>query len=69
MNELISVEGIILPNQPLTNIQIIDTVNNLKIPNFRGVFCRNELPDKANLNECGIINLDDSQGSGTHWCF
>lgn len=69
MNEVISVEGIILPNQPLTNIQIIDTVNKLKIPNFRGVFCRNELPHKTNVNECGIINLDDSQGSGTHWCF
>jgi hypothetical protein len=68
MNELISVEGIILPNQPLTNIQIINTVNQLEIPHFRGVFCRNELPHKANVNECGIINLDDSRGMGTHWC-
>jgi hypothetical protein len=64
MNALISVEGIILPNQPLTNIQIIDTVNKLKMPNFRGMFCRNELPHKANVKECGIINLDDSRGDG-----
>jgi hypothetical protein len=68
MNELISVEGIILPNQPLTDIQIIDAVNKLKIPQFRGVFCRDELPHKVNVNECGIINLDDSRGMGTHWC-
>jgi hypothetical protein len=68
MNELVSVEGSILPNQPLTNIQIMDTVNKLKIPNFRGMFWRNELPHKANANECGISNLDDSRGEGTHWC-
>jgi hypothetical protein len=68
MSELISVEGIILPNQPLTDIQIIDAVNKLKIPQFRGVFCRDELPHKVNVNECGVINLDDSRGMGTHWC-
>jgi hypothetical protein len=68
MNDVISVEGVILPNQPLTDFQIIDAVHRLKIPNFRGVFCRNELPHKANVNECGIINLDDSQGEGSHWC-
>jgi hypothetical protein len=68
MNEFISVKGIILPNKPLTNIQIIDTVNKLKIRHFRGVFCRNELPHKVNVKECGIINLDDSWGEGTHWC-
>jgi hypothetical protein len=69
MNEIISVEGIILPNQPLTNNQIIDAVSILKIPHFRGVFCRNELPHKANVNECGIINFDDSRGESTHWCY
>lgn len=37
---MISVEGVILPNQPLTNIQIIETVNKLKRPHFRGVHCR-----------------------------
>jgi hypothetical protein len=40
----------------------------LKIPHFRGVFCGNELPYKVNVDECGIINLDDSRGMGTHWC-
>jgi hypothetical protein len=37
MNDVISVEGIILPNQPLTNFEIIDAVYRLQIPNFRGV--------------------------------
>jgi hypothetical protein len=39
-------------------------LKRLKIPHFRGVFCRNELPHKANVNERGIINLDDSRGDG-----
>ena len=68
MNELISVDGVILPNTPLTDAQIIDAINKLKIPHFRGVFCRDELPHKVNVNECGIINLDNSRGMGTHWC-
>jgi hypothetical protein len=68
MNKLISVEGVILPNIQLTDVQIIDAIKQLKIPHFRGVFCRDELPHKVNVNECGIINLDDSRGIGTHWC-
>jgi hypothetical protein len=68
MNDIISVEGVILSNQPLTNIQISDAGNKLNELHFRGVFCKNKLPHKANVNECDIINLDDSRGKGTHWC-
>ena len=60
-----NVQGITLPNEPLTNFQLMETVNKRKIPNFRGVFLRNELPRKPKRNECGILNLDDDQG--THW--
>jgi len=63
----ISVEGIVLPNKPLTNFELIDAVDKLKIHDFRGVFLRNTLPKKAKNKECGILNLDDSNGSGTHW--
>lgn len=28
---------------------------------------RNELPEKPLSLECGIINLDSSKNSGTHW--
>ena len=34
---------------------------------FRGVFLRDALSTKTNLNECGILNLDSSSGDGTHW--
>ena len=40
----ISVEGVNLPNKPLTNFQLIDTIKQLKIPHFKGVFMRNDLP-------------------------
>lgn len=63
----INVEGVILPNVPLSNILLIETAKKLKIPNFRGVYLRDELPKRPRLNECGILNLDDSKGSGTHW--
>lgn len=28
---------------------------------------RDELPYKPNRAECGVINLDTSEKSGTHW--
>jgi hypothetical protein len=56
----------ILPNEPLSNLQIIDAADRLKIPHIRRVYCRNELPSKPNVNECGVINLYDSHGYGTH---
>ena len=63
----ISVEGVNLPNKPLTNFQLIDTVKELKIPHFRGVFMRNDLPRRPLKRECGILNLDGVSGRGTHW--
>jgi hypothetical protein len=63
----ISVEGIVLPNRRLSNLDIEHAVKQLNIPDFIGCLCRNELPDKANAKECGILNLDDTSGEGTHW--
>lgn len=28
---------------------------------------RNSLPKRCNKQECGVINLDDINGPGTHW--
>lgn len=28
---------------------------------------RDNLPRRPYKNECGIVNLDDSSGAGTHW--
>ena len=48
----INVEGVILPNEPLTNFQLIDAAKKLKLKHFKGVFVRDELPKKP---------------SGFHW--
>ena len=40
MSRKISVEGVVLPDKPLTNFEILSVVNKLGIPNFRGVFLR-----------------------------
>src|SRR5205809_3879917 len=64
----IDVEGVVLPNVPLTNIQLVDAVKKLNILNFKGVFSRDELPNKPKRIECGILNIDDSNGRGSHWC-
>lgn len=63
---LIKVGNIILPNEPLSNFQLIDAARELKIPYFRGVFLRDELPERPRKNECGILNLADDP-PGTHW--
>ena len=56
--ESISVEGVNLPNKALTNFELLDAVKKLKIPNFRGIFMRNELPRRPLNRESGILNLD-----------
>ena len=58
MDDYISVDGLALPNKPLTNFELVD---------FRGVFMRNNLPSKPRKRECGILNLDGVSGRGTHW--
>ena len=63
----ISVENLVLPNKPLSNIELLEAARKLKIPNFRGVSLRDTLPKKPKKKECGILNLDDTSGSGTHW--
>lgn len=54
-----------LKHRPLTNIDILKLTKNL--PHFRGCFMRNTLPKRCNKRECGVINLDDKDGPGTHW--
>jgi len=63
----INVEGLILPNEALSNFQLIDAVKKLDIKHFRGVFLRDQLPKKSNAVECGILNTGDSNTNGYHW--
>ena len=62
----ILVDSISLPNKPLSNLEIIDAPKRQSVNGFRGVFLRDALPTKTNLNECGILNFDSSSGDGTH---
>ncbi len=71
---------VVLPNKPLSNIELIDAVKSLRIPNFRGVFSSMSwvrCECTVGRRECGILNLDDNNnlndqygtttGGGTHW--
>ena len=62
----ILVDSVVLPNKPLSNLEIIDTAKKLSLCGFRGVFLGDTLPKKLKLNERGILNLDSSSGVGTH---
>lgn len=59
--------GLNLPRRPLTNVDLRRFARQLRIPNFRGVYMRDSLPKLIRRNECGILNLDDRAGDGTHW--
>ena len=63
----ILVDSFLLPNKPLSNLEIIDVAKKLSLNEVRGVFLRDSLQKKAKLNECGILNLDSSSGDSTHW--
>lgn len=57
-----------LSNRALTDTDLLCYAKKLEIPNFRGVFMRNDLPKTGPLfKEAVIINLDDKNGRGTHW--
>jgi hypothetical protein len=53
----------------LTNIDLTRYAKKLGIRTFRGVFSKDLLPrDRRGGEECGIINLQNSNvGGGTHW--
>ena len=55
-------------NKPLSNIDLLHWVKQLGIKYFRGIYSRDNLPEKIHRLETGVINLDDSIGRGSHWC-
>lgn len=54
-----------LPKRALTDVDLKRYTKH--IPFFRGVFMRDQIPDKPKEKECAIINLDSNDGNGTHW--
>ena len=62
-----ALQKISTPNEALSSHQLYAFIKDLKIKNFRGIFMRNGLPKRSLKTECGILNLDVENGSGTHW--
>ena len=55
------------PERGLTNLDLMRYASILRIPYFRGVFMRDELPKVDRPIECGIVNLNRSDEMGSHW--
>ena len=51
----------------LSNFDILKLVKYLQIPNFKGVFSRDDLPLQPSKKECAIVNLNKSNEAGSHW--
>ena len=61
-------QQIVLPNSSMCDSDILNYVRQLRIPNFRGVKMRDELSKtKPRKNESGILNLNTSDQTGSHW--
>ena len=59
--------NISVPDTPLTNIELVRYARLLKIPDIRGVFMRDTLPQYPLNVECGIVNFNTSNQPGSHW--
>ena len=62
-----ALQKINLPNEPLSQYQLNESIQTLLIPSFRGIFMRDALPAKPMKKKCGILNLDIKIGNRTHW--
>ena len=51
----ILVDIVVLPNKPLSILEIIDAAKKLSLYGFRGVFLRDSLPKKVKLNDLSIV--------------
>ena len=57
-----------MTDRALTDIDIRCLAKEFKIPNFSGVFMRDEMPlDGPRYRESAAVNLDNSRGRSTHW--
>ena len=59
--------GIAIPDKLLSNFELERYAKQLKIPNFRGVFMGDTLPEHPRNTECGIVNLNRHDQPGSHW--
>ena len=66
-NNLIIFESDFYADRALSDDDLLENVDVLKIPKFRGVFMIDELPKRINPVECGIVNLSVHKHLGAHW--
>ena len=62
------VYGVVIPHtgKGLTNFDIFKYIDILQVPHFRGVFMRDELPQRIKTLECGIMNFNTHEQTGSH---
>ena len=53
----------------LTNFDLYRYARELNLDDFKGVFMRGILPRIAHQKECGIVNFNTSEQSGSHWVY
>ena len=58
--------GIAIPDKLLSNFVLERYVKQLKIPNVRGVFMRDTLPQYLRNTECDIVNFNTHDQPGSH---
>ena len=51
----------------LTDFALLRCIDSLKVPEFRGIFMLDELPNRINPVECGIVNIIPSEKLEPHW--
>ena len=61
------VSGIDIPDNPLSKFEPERYAKQWEIPNFRGVFMRDTLPEYPRNTECGIVNFNTHEQPGSHW--
>ena len=54
-------------DKALNTDDLLKYMDLLKVPSFRGVFKRDELPKHINVEECGIVNLSPHEQLPPYW--
>ena len=62
-----SSSSITLPIHTMYEGELLHLAEQMKIPDFRGVKMRDELPAKPHNRECGILNFNTVDQQGSHW--
>ena len=62
------VYGLTIPDaKGLTNVELAVYAKKIRINNFCGIYMRDTIPHTPHQQECGIVNLNTSRESGSHW--